>query len=46
MERGPFFDHHHFFFKKMEMAQRSHDVAVYNAINDGKTPPTWEEFIK
>lgn len=46
MERGPFFDHFHFTFKKMEQWQRSHDIAVYNAINDGKRPPTWEEFSK
>lgn len=45
MERGPFFDHFHFTFKRMEQAQRAHDVAVYNAINDGKTPPTYEEFM-
>lgn len=42
--RGPFFDHFHFTFKRMEQEQRAHDVAVYNAINDGKKPPTWEEF--
>lgn len=42
--RGPFFDHFHFTFKKMEQSQRAHDVTVYNAINDGKVPPTWEEF--
>ncbi len=43
---GPFFDHFHFTFKRMEQEQRAHDVAVYNAINDGKKPPTWEEFSK
>jgi glycosyltransferase involved in cell wall biosynthesis len=46
MGSGPFFDHFHFTFKRMEQEQRSHDIAVYNAINDGKTPPTWEEFQK
>lgn len=41
---GPFFDHYHFAFKRMEQEQRSHDVAVYNAIDKGQRPPTWEEF--
>jgi hypothetical protein len=41
---GPFFDHFHFHFKKMEVAQRAHDIAVYNAVHEGKTPPTWREF--
>lgn len=45
-DRGPFFDHFHFTFKRMEQEQRAHDVAVYNAINDGCKPPTWEEFRK
>lgn len=36
---GPFFDHMHFFFKRMEPAQREHDVRIYNAIHDGKVPP-------
>jgi hypothetical protein len=42
--RGPFFDHFHFTFKKMEQVQRAHDVAIYDAIHIGKTPPTFEEF--
>lgn len=46
MTRGPFFDHFHFTFKRMEQEQRAYDVAVYNAINDGKVPPTLEEFNK
>lgn len=46
MTRGPFFDHFHFTFKRMEQEQRAHDVKIYNAINDGKVPPTWEEFNK
>lgn len=41
---GPFFDHFHFFFKRMEWQQRRHDIAIYNAINDGRTPPTQREF--
>lgn len=38
-ERGPFFDHFHFWFKRMEMDQRAHDVAIYNAIHAGRRPP-------
>lgn len=41
---GPFFDHFHFAFKRMEVKQRAHDVAVYDAIHKGETPPTWEKF--
>lgn len=44
MERGPFFDHFHFTFKRMEQEQRAHDVAIYDAIHAGRTPPTWKEF--
>lgn len=36
---GPFIDHFHLFFKKMEMEQRRHDVEIYNAIHKGWTPP-------
>jgi glycosyltransferase involved in cell wall biosynthesis len=39
-----FFDHFHFTFKKMEVEQRSHDVAIYNAIHEGRRPPTTKEF--
>lgn len=42
--RGPFFDHFHFTFKKMEQSQRAHDVAIYDAIHAGKYPPTWSQF--
>ena len=42
--RGPFFDHFHFTFKRMEEEQRAHDIAIYDAINEGKTPPTWAEY--
>ena len=42
--RGPFFDHFHFSFKRMEQEQRSHDIAIYDAIHAGKVPPTWQEF--
>ena len=37
--RGPFFDHFHFTFKRMESEQRAHDVRIYDAIHDGRTPP-------
>lgn len=43
---GPFFDHYHLWFKKMEPVQRQHDVEVYNAVNEGRRPPTWEEFLE
>ncbi len=39
MQRGPFFEHYHFFFKKMEPDQRRHDVEIYDAIHRGETPP-------
>lgn len=42
--RGPFFDHFHFHFKRMEVAQRAHDIAIYDAIHEGRKPPTWKEF--
>lgn len=45
-QRGPFFDHFHFTFKRMEVEQRAHDVAIYNAIHDGKRPPSWREFTR
>ena len=41
---GPFFDHFHFTFKRMEQEQRAHDVAIYDAIHEGKAPPTRTEF--
>lgn len=44
--RGPFFDHFHFSFKRMEQEQRAHDVAIYDAIHAGKMPPTSREFAK
>jgi glycosyltransferase involved in cell wall biosynthesis len=37
---GPFFDHYHCFFKPMELEQRKHDVEIYNALHEGRTPPT------
>ncbi len=43
---GPFFDHFHFTFKRMEQEQRAHDIAIYDSIHAGGTPPTWEEFNK
>lgn len=42
---GPFFDHYHLAFKKMAVANRQHAILIYNAINAGQTPPTWEEFL-
>lgn len=39
-----FFDHFHFTFKKMEQTQRAHDVMIYDAIHQGKQPPTWEQY--
>ena len=44
-ERGPFFDHFHFTFKRMEERQRAHDIAVYDALHENRTPPTWKEFM-
>ena len=41
---GPFFDHFHFTFKRMEQEQRAHDVAIYDAIHAGNKPPTREKF--
>jgi len=46
MTHGPFFDHYHLAFKRMEARQRQYDVAVYCAIDKGETPPTWEEWKK
>lgn len=39
-----FFDHFHFTFKRMEQQQRAHDVAIYDAIHEGKEPPSWKAF--
>lgn len=41
---GPFFDHFHMCFKPMEGDQRRHDVAIYDAIHEGRVPPTLDEF--
>lgn len=43
-ESGPYFDHFHFHFKRMEQGQRSHDVAIYDAVHEGRRPPTEAEF--
>lgn len=43
-QSGPYMDHYHFTFKRMEMDQRAHDVEIYNAIHAGRKPPTAEEF--
>lgn len=37
---GPFFDHFHFHFKRMEPEQRRHDIAIYDAVHKGEMPPT------
>ncbi len=42
---GPFFDHFHFTFKRMEQEQRAHDIAIYDSIHAGKTPPTQDQFF-
>lgn len=42
---GPFFDHYHFTFKRMEQEQRRHDVAIYDCVHEGRTPPTREQFL-
>jgi len=41
---GPFFDHFHFTFKRMEQEQRAHDVKIYDAIHAGRRPPSFDEF--
>lgn len=38
--RGPFFDHFHFHFKRMEPEQRRHDIMIYDRIHAGEKPPT------
>lgn len=43
---GPFFDHFHFTFKRMEQEQRAHDVAIYDAVHEGRKPPTREEYLR
>lgn len=39
MVYGPYFDHFHFTFKRMEPEQRRHDIAIYDAIHKGEVPP-------
>lgn len=36
---GPFFDHFHFTFKKMEPKQREHDVRIYDALHKSGVVP-------
>lgn len=43
---GPFFDHFHFHFKRMEPKQRGHDIVIYDSIHAGTKPPTQAEFNK
>lgn len=42
---GPFFDHFHFFFKRMEEDQRAHDIQVYDAIHAGRPAPTLASIL-
>lgn len=37
--RGPFHDHYHCWFKPMERDQRAHDIAIFDAIHEGRIPP-------
>lgn len=37
--KGPFFDHFHCHFKPMEKEQRQHDIAIYNALHEGRAMP-------
>lgn len=41
---GPFHDHFHLHYKAMEPEQRLHDIQIYDAIHEGRIPPTEEEF--
>jgi hypothetical protein len=41
---GPFLDHYHIPFKRMESTQRGHDIAIYGAIDRGEKPPTRIEW--
>lgn len=42
---GPFFDHYHMHFKRLEPMQRAHAVAIYDAIHWGQPVPSREEFL-
>lgn len=46
VSREIFFEHFHFVFKRMEERQRGHDIAIYNSIHEGVTPPTYEEYLR
>lgn len=37
--KGPFFDHLHCHFKPMEKDQRQYDIAIYDALHEGKPMP-------
>ena len=39
MKEGPFFDHYHMWFKRMEPEQRRFDLQVYDALHEGRTVP-------
>lgn len=39
--RGPFHDHYHCWYKPMELEQRQEDIAIYDALAEGRPlPPT------
>jgi hypothetical protein len=44
LPRGPFFEHFHFHYKRMEPEQRSHDIAIFDAVHEGRHPPSQREF--
>lgn len=44
VERGPFHDHYHCWYKAMEKEQRQHDIAIYDSLCENRTPPTLAEF--
>jgi glycosyltransferase involved in cell wall biosynthesis len=43
---GPFMDHFHFTYKRMEQEQRRHDIAIYDSVHAGSKPPTRDEFAR
>lgn len=43
---GPYIDHFHFPFRRMDPLGRYHAVAIYDSIHAGRRPPTQEEFYQ
>lgn len=43
---GPFMDHFHLFYKKMEPNQRRHDIAIYDAVHQGRPVPSEKDFAE